>query len=128
MNTTEQKRKISTALWRGAWGVCPQCNQGRLFSKYLKTHTHCLHCNLYLAGHKADDAPPYFTIFIVGHIIVPLALIIERLYVPPLYLHVFTFSVLAIILSLITLPIVKGAIVALQWALRMHGFATEEEL
>ncbi len=117
------KRKISTALWRGAWGYCPQCNEGRLFSAYLKTHEHCSHCDLHLAGHKADDAPPYFTMFIVGHIIVPLAVVIEHAYVPPIYIHVIFFSVLTIVLSLIILPIVKGAVIAMQWALRMHGFA-----
>ena len=29
---------------------------------------------------------------------------------------------LALLLTLVTLPRIKGAIVALQWALRMHGF------
>ena len=73
--------------------------------------------------HQADDAPPYFTIFIVGHIVVPIALIVERTYQPPLIVHAAIFSVLAVILTLISLPMVKGAVVGLQWALRMHGFA-----
>ena len=63
------------------------------------------------------------SIFIVGHVIVPVALIVERSYTPPLYVHAILFCLLAIVVSMITLPLVKGAVVGLQWALRMHGFA-----
>ena len=80
-------------------------------------------CGLELAGHQADDAPPYFTIFIVGHIIVPVALIVEQTYQPPLIVHAVLFSVLTVTVTLISLPMVKGAVVGLQWALRMHSFA-----
>jgi hypothetical protein len=37
--------------------------------------------------HRADDAPPYFTIVIVGHIAVGLLLAVEMAYRPPLRLH-----------------------------------------
>jgi len=37
--------------------------------------------------------------------------------------HAAMFSVLSVIITLISLPMVKGAVVGLQWALRMHGFA-----
>ena len=96
-----------------------------LFRKYLKISDKCSSCGLNLSGHQADDAPPYFTIFIVGHVIVPIALIVERLYTPPLYIHALLFTVLAVLVSLISLPIVKGGVVGLQWALRLHGFASE---
>jgi uncharacterized protein (DUF983 family) len=106
-------------------GQCPQCGTKTLFRKYLKISDTCNACGLALSGHQADDAPPYFTIFIVGHVIVPVALIVERSYTPPLYVHAIMFCLLAIIVSLISLPLVKGAVVGLQWALRMHGFASD---
>lgn len=123
----QTERKKSTAIWRGMNGHCPQCNEKTLWRKYLKVQESCTSCGLYLDGHEADDAPPYFTIFIVGHIIVPVALIVERLYTPPLWVHAAVFSVLAVLVSLISLPIVKGGVVGLQWALRLHGFASEDE-
>ncbi len=116
-------RSKKQAMWRGALGKCPACNTRSLFAKYLKIADKCGGGGLVLEGHQADDAPPYFTIFIVGHIIVPVALIVERSYQPPLLVHAAVFCVLAIVVSLISLPIVKGAVVGLQWALRMHGFA-----
>jgi uncharacterized protein (DUF983 family) len=75
-----------------------------------------------LFHHRADDAPPYFTIFIVGHIIVSLVITVELVYWPPLWLHFVIWLPLTILLSLALLPVVKGAIVGLQWALKMHGF------
>ena len=106
-------------------GRCPECGEKTLWRKYLKVQDDCASCGLHLGGHQADDAPPYFTIFIVGHVIVPIALIVERLYTPPLYIHALLFTVLAVLVSLISLPIVKGGVVGLQWALRLHGFAPE---
>jgi len=51
----------------------------------------------------------------------------KRLYTPPLYVHAVLFCLLAVLVSLISLPMVKGAVVGLQWALRMHGFAEDSE-
>ena len=56
------------ALMRGWHGRCPRCDKGRLFSSYLKMKGHCEVCDLALEPYRADDAPAYFTIFIVGHI------------------------------------------------------------
>ena len=123
----EEPRQRSQAMWRGARGQCPACGEKHLFRAYLKVSDECPSCGLALSGHQADDAPPYFTIFIVGHIIVPVALVVERLYSPPLYIHALVFSLLAVLASLISLPIVKGAVVGLQWALRLHGFGATNE-
>lgn len=123
-----EKRRKGPAMWRGARGQCPACGEKTMFAKYLKVSETCGSCKLNLGGHQADDAPPYFTIFIVGHIIVPVALIVERAYMPPLYVHALIFGILSIVVSLISLPIVKGAVVGLQWALELHGFAHEAAL
>jgi hypothetical protein len=70
----------------------------------------------------SDNAPPYFTMFLTGHIVLPLALITEHLWHPTLLVHLSLWVPLAILITVMILPKVKGAIVALQWALRMHGF------
>ena len=72
--------------------------------------------------HRADDAPPYFTIVIVGHIVVPSLMAVELIYRPPLWVHLLIWLPLTAFLSLALLPRVKGAIVGLRWAHRMHGF------
>jgi uncharacterized protein (DUF983 family) len=93
-----------------------------MFRKYLKVADNCENCGEALHYHEADDAPPYFTIFIVGHIIVPLVLVVERLYRPEMWVHMAIWLPLTLALSLALLPVTKGAVVAAQWAKRMHGF------
>jgi uncharacterized protein (DUF983 family) len=115
-------RPIVDALLRGAARKCPACGVGALFRRYLKVVDNCPHCGEALYHHRADDAPPYFTIAIVGHVVVGLVLLVEMAYRPPLWLHAVLWLPLTLILALLLLPSVKGTIVALQWALFMHGF------
>jgi uncharacterized protein (DUF983 family) len=42
---------------------------------------------------------------------------------PNYWIHILMWFPLTIGLSLLLLPRIKGALVGLQWALRMHGFA-----
>lgn len=98
-----------------------------MFAGYLKVRETCAACGEELHHHRADDAPPYFTIFIVGHIIVPLLMALELAAEPPIWVHLVLWLPLTVILSLVLLPVVKGAIVGLQWALRMHGFSGAED-
>lgn len=119
---TPPPRPVMRSLWRGLLGRCPNCGAGPLFRAYLKVADHCPTCGEALHHHRADDAPPYFTIFIVGHVVVAAALYLEQTMAPPLWLYAATFIPLTIVLSLLALPPIKGALVAYQWALRMHGF------
>ena len=123
-NTSVQRerRPVLKSMLRGALLGCPNCGSRTLFSSYLKTSRTCAACGEELFHHRADDAPPYFTIFIVGHIIVALLMTVELAYGPPLWLHFAIWLPLTLLLCLALLPVVKGAIVGLQWALRMHGF------
>ena len=66
----ESDNKTMTGLTRGFKERCPACGEGRLYTKYLKVRPVCEHCGHDLAQYRADDAPPYFTILIVGHIVV----------------------------------------------------------
>lgn len=93
-----------------------------MFTAFLKVADRCDNCGEELHHQRADDAPPYFTIFIVGHIVVPGVLLVERFWHPPLLLQTVLWTVVTLALTLVLMPCVKGAIVALQWALRMHGF------
>ena len=112
-------------MWRGGRGKCPACGKGSLFKKFMKVADTCPHCGEALHHQRADDAPPYFTIFIVGHIMIPLVLIVERVWQPSYLVHAIMWLPLTLALTLALMPIVKGAVVSLQWALGMHGFGFE---
>ena len=121
-------RDIVRALLRGAAQKCPACGQGMLYRKYLKVADSCAGCGEELHHHRADDAPPYFTILIVGHFIVAGVMMVEDYFHPNYWLHIAMWFPLTIGLSLWFLPRVKGALIGLQWALRMHGFGGPDEI
>jgi uncharacterized protein (DUF983 family) len=117
-----EKRNVWTAMKRGFRGRCPRCGEGKLFRAFLKVDNNCSACGLDFTPHRADDLPAYLVIVIVGHIVVPLALMIETNYSPPVALQLAIYLPLTLVASLLLLQPVKGAVVGMQWALRMHGF------
>jgi uncharacterized protein (DUF983 family) len=117
-----EKRDVWTALKRGFRGRCPRCGEGKLFRAFLKVDDHCSSCGLDFTPHRADDLPAYLVIVIVGHIVVPTALLIETNYSPPIALQLAIYLPVTLFASLALLQPVKGAVVGMQWALRMHGF------
>jgi uncharacterized protein (DUF983 family) len=119
---TVEKRDVWTAMKRGFTGRCPRCGKGKLFRAFLKVDDHCSECGLDFTPHRADDLPAYLVIVIVGHIVVPTALWIETNYSPAVWLQLSIYLPFTFIASLALLQPVKGAVVGLQWALRMHGF------
>jgi uncharacterized protein (DUF983 family) len=109
-----------TTLLRGWHGKCPRCGAGGLFGSFLKMRSHCPACDLALEPYRADDAPAYFTILVVGHIVVPLVLALERYGDhPPLWFHAVLWLPLSVVLALYLLPHIKGTIIALLWTHRM---------
>ena len=57
----------------------------KIFSSYLKLTSVCKNknCKFVFKNYKTEDGPAYFTIFIVGHIIIPIIVLLEGLEVPP---------------------------------------------
>jgi len=110
---------LATALGRGLTGRCPACGKGRLFNGFLRVATECGHCGAPLGLARADDAPPYFTILIVGHIVIPAMLIMQRLDDPPTWLLSVIFVPLTLILSLGLIRPIKGATVGLMLCFNM---------
>jgi uncharacterized protein (DUF983 family) len=106
---------------------CPNCGVGRIFRAYLKIADNCPACDEDLHFQRADDAPPYITMLVVGHIVIAGVLAAEEVWPrSPLWLGAIIWVWLTFVLSLMLLPRVKGALVGYQWALRMHGFGHPE--
>jgi uncharacterized protein (DUF983 family) len=121
-SASAEKRDVWTAMKRGFRGRCPRCGEGKLFRAFLKVDNNCSVCNLDFTPHRADDLPAYLVIVIVGHLLVPVILLIETDYSPPVWLQMSIYLPFTVVASLLLLQPVKGAVVGMQWALRMHGF------
>ena len=123
--TDTGRRSVRKAMWRGLKKRCPQCGTGHLFAGYTKVNDNCPDCGLDLSGHQADDAPPYFTMLISGHLVIPLALEMKRHFHPPLGLQFLLWGAVLALMIWWLLPITKGALIGIQWANRMHGFSDD---
>jgi len=116
---------LGTAIGRGLVGHCPSCGQAPLFNGYLTVVRECVNCGAPLGQARADDVPPYFTILIVGHIVVPLMLWMQRAADPSTLTLTAIFVPLTIVLVLGLLRPVKGAVVGVMLRLNMLKPAEE---
>lgn len=126
--TFEDRPSWWSGMLRGLTRRCPHCTEGAAFDGYLKVVDKCGHCHAPLGRMRADDAPPYFTIFLVGHIVVPLMLITERLYHPADWLHAALWLPLTVVLTLAFLPYVKGGVLGMMWGIGIRGDETSERV
>ena len=111
------------ALVRGLQGKCPRCGGTHLFDGFLTPVTRCRLCGQNWTLHSADDFPPYVSILVTGHVLAPviIALGLDSDLSAPAMMAIVV--VLALILLIGLLRPAKGAIIAFQWWMGMHGFA-----
>ncbi|MET1027204.1 MAG: DUF983 domain-containing protein [Dongiaceae bacterium] len=97
-------------LKRGFRRTCPRCGRGQMFAGYLTIKENCPRCGLAFEPLRADDAPAYFTLSIVGHVVVSGYLTSETLLHPPAWLQAAIWLPATLIMTLALLPYVKGAV------------------
>jgi uncharacterized protein (DUF983 family) len=124
--TRSEDRPLKPALLRGWRLKCPNCGAGPMLRGYLKVRDACPVCGEELHHHRADDGPAYLTILIVGHLLAPILLFTFTKFRPEPLVMAVGFTIGTVALSLYLLPRLKGALVALQWANRMHGFSDRQ--
>ncbi|TCO73985.1 DUF983 domain-containing protein [Rhodovulum euryhalinum] len=115
-------RPLGTALLRGWCKRCPNCGAGPMMSGYLSVREHCPVCMEELHHHHSDDGPVYLTVLIVAFIAAPLMFWAHLALRPDPLVLTSVFTIGCIATALYLLPRLKGVMVALQWAKRMHGF------
>lgn len=121
-NMEAEDRPMGPAMFRGWRRKCPNCGAGPMLRGYLKVRDTCPVCGEQFHHHRADDGPAYLTILIVGHIMAPALLYVFTKFRPDPLVLCTIFTVGTVALSLWLLPRLKGMIVGIQWAKRMHGF------
>lgn len=116
---------FGAALLRGARCRCPRCGEGRLFRAWLKPVDTCPVCALDISGQRADDFPAYVSIFVTGHLLAPVLIMLVSDFALSTMAIIAIILPLAVIFMLLTLQPAKGGVIALQWWHGMHGFRRE---
>lgn len=114
-------RSPGLGLKRGLARHCPNCGEGHLFSGYLKVQPSCEACGHDNSAYRADDGPAYFTILLVGHLIVAPLLCFSFIWTWPVGLVLTLTLSLVAASTLVLLPYVKGGFIGVQWGSRAHS-------
>jgi len=122
-DSTPSPRDLRTALIRGFRGKCPSCGDAALFGRFLKPVPHCPACGQDWTVQTADDLPAYLVVLLVGHLIVPFVVTLNLNTDLSTGLQMLLWPAIALIMSIGLIQPMKGAVIALQWARHMQGFA-----
>jgi uncharacterized protein (DUF983 family) len=114
------KPSLRLAVWRGLRGLCPHCGGGRLFYRYLKVFPLCEACGHDLDRYPSDDGPAYFTILLVGQLVVAPLLLFPVIWRAPAAVIVPATLIPLAVLTLAVLPRTKGAVIGLLYGLKIH--------
>ena len=125
--TDPAERPVARSIKRGMLNRCPACGQGKLFGAFLKSVDACSACGERMDHHRADDFPPYIVVTIMGHLVLGGFMMTEMLLTLSSWGHLAIWVPITIIGSLALMQPVKGGVIGLQWALRMHGFGGHED-
>ena len=101
---------------------CPRCGRGRLYSGYLTVAARCEACDLDLSAQDSGDGPAVFVILILGIVVVGLAIWVEAVFEPPLWLHAVLWFPFILGISLASLRPLKAYMIALQYKHRRHEY------
>ena len=119
-SSSQRPTSMLTGMKRGVLHRCPNCGEGRLYTRYLKVDLDCEVCGHDLARYPADDGPAYFTILIIGHLVVAPLLLFPFIWkMSPVLVVPLTVLPLAA-LTLLLLPRVKGAVIGALWAVGLR--------
>lgn len=118
----QEERPLGRSISRGMRCRCPACGEGQLFRSWLKPVDECRSCGEDISHQRSDDLPPYISITIVGHIAVGGFMATDTVLNIPMWAHFAIWVPITILLALLTIQPIKGGVIGLQWALKMHGF------
>ena len=111
--TSDAANPVWRAMKRGLALRCPSCGDAPLYRSYLKVDPVCPRCGAANGEHRVDDAAAYFTVLIVGHVVVAPMLAFEAIWDAPMAL-VMGIAIPAVgAVALGGLPFAKGAILGL---------------
>lgn len=114
-------RPLGRSMWRGLCKRCPRCGHGSLVVQYLKPTSGCPECGEAYDSIRTDDFAPWLTVLMLGHLLMPAAVSLERLVHPPLWVHLVVWVPLGIEMVIVLLPRAKGLALGLMWSLGLRG-------
>lgn len=117
-----------TAVARALRLLCPNCGKAGLLQGYLKPVAACPSCSENFGHIRSDDAAPWLTILIVGHVLVPLMVAIESADIWPQTVSMIFWPALAALMAGLVLPRAKALFISLIWFEKSPGSEPDRRL
>ena len=121
----DRATSLKTAIRRAVMGRCPACGEGKLMRSYLKQVESCAACGEGFGHIRADDAAPWGTIILVGHVFLPFAFMVDMDFMPT-WAAMLLLAGLFSLISLAVLPRAKALFLAILWQTRAPGYRPVE--
>lgn len=102
-------------IYAGLLARCPKCGKGQLFKNVLELREDCKECGLNYRFVDSGDGPAVFAIFILGFLVLGLALYVEFTYEPAVWVHVVLWGAFTPLFALGLLRFLKALLIALQY-------------
>ena len=99
----------------GLKGLCPRCGRGKLFEGLLTVAPACPQCGLDLSAQDAGDGPAVFVVLFLGALVVLLAIAVEIVFAPPLWVHIVLWTPVILGGAIAMLRPLKAGLIALQY-------------
>lgn len=96
---------------------CPRCHVGDLYKVGLNADLRptCAECGLDFSKNDSADGPAVFMIFVLGFLLVPLALLFDAYVSPPLWVHAILWLCVALGMTIGMLKPLKSFVIAQQY-------------
>ena len=112
---------LALAMRRGFLGRCPSCGRTPLFQNYLKQVQCCSSCGAQFGSIRADDAAPWLTLIVVGHLFLPLIFFVNLGAFLPFWLGVASWAAFFSGVALAFLPRAQGLFIGVLWITQAPG-------
>ncbi len=114
-NLLQQNASSVSPLKAGLKATCPRCGKGKLYKSLLVPADKCSACDLDYSFIDSGDGPAVIVVFILGMLILILAIFVESAFSPPLWMHAIIWTPTAIFNCIWSLRFAKAMIIALQY-------------
>lgn len=102
------------------FGLCPQCGAKTLFVGSARFSDKCGICGLDYSRFNVGDGPAALLTMFIGALIIVLAILTDIALHPPFWVHVIIWVPVTAALTLISLRVAKGALLAAEYRNRAH--------
>lgn len=113
MTPDDPIQKGQPPIWRAAlFATCPECGAPGLFDGLTAFRDRCAACGLDFRSYNVGDGPAAFLTLIIGTLLIALALTLDALVQPPLWVHVLLWVPLTAAAVIYGLRVGKATLLA----------------